>query len=303
MIIPKLRVSPLWSLLFTAGLFASACVAVPPPIESQYNRGVDLYDQGKYAEAIEAYKLALRVNPDDTLAKYNLAVVYQDQGKLDDAETLYREILSRTEDTNSRINLAAILHARGQFDPAVEELKAGLQANRDNPNPASVLGEYLARADKPEEAEHYFLEALKMDDKHAPTYYRLGSLHLKMGRDESGLRHLEKAVELDPEVPVYLEALANEYEHREQISEAVQAFERLSVLQPNREDLFIHLGDIYRTQKFFKEAVSRYWSALAIHPDASSVHQKLLEIYGDMSQEEIAELKKLEQENALAKNP
>lgn len=290
-----------WILMVS--LLCGGCVVVPPPIDSQYNLGVDLYDQGKFAEAIDAYKLALRKDPGDTFAKYNLAVVYQDQGKLDEAEALYREILQTTEDTNSRINIAAIHHSRGQIDSAIEELQAALQANRDNPNPASILGEYLARAGRSGEAERYFLEALAIDDKHAPTYHRLGMLDLKLERAEPGLKRLERAVELGPEVPVYLEALGNEYARRELVFEAIHTFERLSVLQPEREDLFLRLGDLYKGKKLYKEAVSRYWSALAIDPDAPFAHQKLLEIYGDLSQEEVVELKKLEQQNSLAKNP
>ena len=41
---------------------------------SHYNRGNALFYQGKWAEAIEAYKDSLRVNPQDEDAKYNLSV-------------------------------------------------------------------------------------------------------------------------------------------------------------------------------------------------------------------------------------
>ncbi len=37
-----------------------------------YNKGNSLLSQKKYAESIEAYKNALRLNPDDSAAKYNL---------------------------------------------------------------------------------------------------------------------------------------------------------------------------------------------------------------------------------------
>ena len=39
---------------------------------ANYNMGNSLMSSGKYKEAIEAYKQALRQNPDDLDAKYNL---------------------------------------------------------------------------------------------------------------------------------------------------------------------------------------------------------------------------------------
>jgi tetratricopeptide (TPR) repeat protein len=41
---------------------------------SHYNRGNALFYQGKYAEAVDAYKESLRANPRDDDAKYNLGV-------------------------------------------------------------------------------------------------------------------------------------------------------------------------------------------------------------------------------------
>jgi len=53
----------------------SAQAAVPGLKEaSHYNRGNTLFRQSKWDEAIEAYKEALRINPKDENAKYNLGV-------------------------------------------------------------------------------------------------------------------------------------------------------------------------------------------------------------------------------------
>ncbi len=41
---------------------------------SHYNRGNALFGEGKWAEAIEAYKDSLRANPQDEDAKYNLGI-------------------------------------------------------------------------------------------------------------------------------------------------------------------------------------------------------------------------------------
>lgn len=290
-------------MLFFITVAISGCVVIPPPTPSFYNRGVELYDQGKLSEAIEQYRLALRQNPSDTFAKYNLGVVYQDQGKLDEARQLYEDILATTEDTNSRINLAAIHYARGNEDQAIEELQKAIKGNRDNPNPASILGEYLERKSQVSDAEQYYEQALKIDDKHAVTHYRLGRLHIRQTSYDKGLEHLQKAVELEPLVPLYLEALGDEHERRNQDFEAIKTLEQLSVLQPDRVELYIRLGDLYKKKSYHKEAIVRYWTALSIQNDNPAAHRNLKETFELLDNEERDWLHNNKEQGAVAKNP
>jgi len=281
----------------------TGCFNKPAPVESYYNRGVELYDQGKYAEAIDAYKLALRKNPKDLFAKYNLAVVYQDQGKNDQALDLYQEILQNTEDTNSRINIAAIFYDRGDHDLAIKELETAAENNRDSAEPLSALGEYLERQELLEPAEKKYQEALAIDDRHALTYYRMGRLHCRQEKTGLCLENLQKAVELAPETPGYLEALAIQHEKQNHSLEAISLLERVSVLQPERADIFIRLGNLYKSEQLYKNAIQRYWSAIAIKDNDPNVHRNLAKIYGLLSEMELNELEKQEDQNSLAKSP
>lgn len=53
---------------------ASQSALVPLKAAAHYNRGNSLFRQQKWADAVEAYKECLRVNPRDENAKYNLGV-------------------------------------------------------------------------------------------------------------------------------------------------------------------------------------------------------------------------------------
>jgi tetratricopeptide (TPR) repeat protein len=288
--------------LLTAGTL-TACFNKPAPVESYYNRGVELYDQGKYAEAIDAYKLALRKNPEDLFAKYNLAVVYQDQGKHDRALDLYQEILKTTEDTNSRINIAAIYYNRGDQERALQELETAAKNNRDSAEPSSALGEYLVRQNLLGPAEKKYLEALSIDDQHALTYYRLGRLYCQQEKTDLCLENLKKAVELAPETPDYLEALAIQHEKQNHALAAINLLERVSVLQPERVEIFIWLGNLYKSERLYKKAIQNYWSAVAIRDTDPNVHRNLAEIYSLLSEIELQELENQEDQSSLAQSP
>ena len=279
------------------------CSNVPAPIDSHFNKGVEHYDNQHYAKAIEEYKLALRKNANDTFAMYNLAVVYQDQGKTNQAKNLYRDVLKIVEDSFSRINLAGIFYNKGNHDEAFRQLETAADKNPDSAHPLSVLGEFKEREGKLAEAEQNYLKALSIDNQHAPTHYRLGRLHLKREKFAKGIEHLKQASDLEAENPAYLETLGAEYERSGDYLEAVNFYERVSVLEPDRLDIYVKLGDLYKKKTMFKQALSRYWSALALKNDDPYIHRSVLEIYKILSEQEKEQLKTLEGQNSFARNP
>jgi tetratricopeptide (TPR) repeat protein len=286
--------------LFVLLGFFLSCTNVPAPIDSHFNRGVDHYDNKELAKAIEEYKLALRKNPKDTFALYNLAVVYQDQGKNDRAAEIYQDVLKQTEDTSSRINLASIQYSQGKREEAFAQLKTAANKNPDSAHPLSILGELQEQEGMLAEAEKTYLRALKTDSRHSVSHYRLGRLLIKDKRFDQGTEHILKAIDMEPENPAYLEALGGEFERSGKLLEAANMLERASVIEPDRFEVHMRLGDIYKKKKMYQEALTRYWSALSIKGDESYIHRSVLEIYKTLSDLEIEKLKKLEGQSSFA---
>ncbi|CCQ64165.1 TPR repeat:Sel1-like repeat:Sel1-like repeat [Crocosphaera watsonii WH 0401] len=53
--------------------------------------GVALRKQGKYDEAIAAYKKAIEINPNDAFAYNNMGLALDDQGKYDEAIAAHKK--------------------------------------------------------------------------------------------------------------------------------------------------------------------------------------------------------------------
>ncbi len=282
---------------------ASACIVIPPPIESNFNRGVEAYDEGKVADAIRFYKLALSKDPSNHFARYNLAVAYQDQEKYQQAAEHYRLVLKEQEDTNSRINLATILYAQGKTEEALTELHKAAEKNRDDPNPLSVLGHYLEETGKHPEAMQAYHDALEIDAEHAETHFRKGRLEITLGRHNMAEDSLIKAVELDDEQSPYLELLADHYLRQENTLAAIDMLERVSVLESDRVEVFIKLGDLYKGLAYHRQAADRYWQALGIEPDNAYVHRMLKDMFEHLAEEERKKLEELDKTRAVAQTP
>ena len=76
--------------------------------------------------------------------------------------------------------------------------------------------------------------------------------------------------------------------------------ERVSVLEPDRFEINMRLGDIYTKKKMYQEALTRYWSALANKSDEAYIHRSVLEIHKTLSDLKIEKLKKLEGQSSFA---
>ncbi len=77
--------------------------------------------------------------------------------------------------------------------------------------------------------------------------------------------------------------------------------ERVFVLEPDRFEVHMRLGDIYKKKKMYQEALTRYWSALANKSDEAYIHRSVLEIHKTLSDLKIERLKKLEGQSSFAK--
>jgi serine/threonine protein kinase/tetratricopeptide (TPR) repeat protein len=84
------------------------------------NLGIALRDQGKLAEAITAFRDAIRITPDNPTAHQNLGYILHRQGKLDEAVAAYRQAIRlKPDDAVTHCNLGYALHAQGKKAEAI----------------------------------------------------------------------------------------------------------------------------------------------------------------------------------------
>jgi hypothetical protein len=76
--------------------------------------------------------------------------------------------------------------------------------------------------------------------------------------------------------------------------------ESISVLEPDRFEIHMRLGDIYKKKKMYQEALTPYWSALANKSGEAYIHRSVLEIHKTLSDLKTEKLKKLEGQSSFA---
>ncbi|GAC1312687.1 MAG: hypothetical protein NVSMB24_34660 [Mucilaginibacter sp.] len=145
------------------------------------HEGVQLNDQGKYAEAIEKYNQALKIDPENIYADFELAYTLFVSGKgTDGIPYLQKVVAANTSLTAGAYDLLGTIYDKdNQKDKAIEAYNAGIKANPGYQRLYYNLGIVYSRYKQYAEAEKCAIEAIKLDPKHASSQrmYALVTFH------------------------------------------------------------------------------------------------------------------------------
>jgi DNA-directed RNA polymerase subunit alpha len=109
----------------------------------------------------------------------------------------------------------------------------------------------------------------KLEDQashNAEYHYQIASLHLADGQRELGLKHLERAVELDPGHTGALFQLGHANDLAGNDDEAIQFYERCLNHPPLHVGLLINLGILYEDSDKYEKAVECYRKVVNADP-------------------------------------
>jgi len=170
--------------------------------------------QGNLTQAIDAFKQASALNPDNGLILYNLGDMYAATGNLVAAlGSLQQAVIADPRDAYNRAYYAKLLALSGNTAAAKPE---AAQAARLAPANAYAVGQYgvvsyLSR--DPATARAQLSQAVKLDPLRFPEfYYYLGRLDLDGGDLKSARENLTRAVALGSNTPEYTYYLGLSYE-------------------------------------------------------------------------------------------
>lgn len=132
------------------------------PVDPQIQNALGLayYVRGRHPAAEAKYRTALKLAPDFSEAKGNLARLFIDTGRTAEAITLLHEVeadLTYANQDKTFAQLGMAYFANGQLTQAQEYLVRSLQINRDNCTAASYYGRTL------QEMKRYPQSAVALD--------------------------------------------------------------------------------------------------------------------------------------------
>ncbi|MGC8960072.1 MAG: tetratricopeptide repeat protein, partial [Chloroflexia bacterium] len=159
-------------------------------------------DQGNVERARELFQRAA-ADPKHAPVFQAWALLEKDQGNVERARELFQQAAQADPKHAPVFQAWALLEAQqGRPQATRRILEDGLQrvrAPRGRALLLSTLGGLLARQNDLPQAEEYFRQALKLNERDPLTHYHFAvQVLLRSGRRDEACRHLRRALELRP---------------------------------------------------------------------------------------------------------
>jgi tetratricopeptide (TPR) repeat protein len=209
--------------------------------EQFYNKGVNKYNEEKYAEAVKSFDKSAGINSSigkiDSLATFNAALCAELSGAPNDAKTKYIQLIEWNYNQPAIYSsLSEILKAEGDTATALSYLQMGRKKYPENFN--LIIGEtniYLAAGEKDKALELLKL-ALTQDDKNPTIFFAVGTNYDQMGNFEEAEKAYLQAISLKVD---YFDAnynLGALY-----VNKAIEIMDKANALPLNEEKQYVAL--------------------------------------------------------------
>lgn len=216
---------------------------------------LELHKQGKLDEAESRYRELLTFNPDDPETLHLLAMLRRQRGDIGEAVRLvHRAIELSPERAPYYATLAGIeLHAR-RLDLAREHFEKAIELNPNFTGAYAGLGQIAMMSAEPDRAEGFFKLALQANPDQPQVLSSYGNLHLARGDAAAALKFLTRASELAPNDPTVLGSLGRAHLRNNHAAFAEEALKRALALNPEFHPARQLLAEAQMKQQRYREA-------------------------------------------------
>ncbi|GAB4172041.1 MAG: tetratricopeptide repeat protein [Geothermobacteraceae bacterium] len=181
--------------------FLEAVKLDPADAESRAGLAQAYHRKKAYQLAEEQYLKAIEIDGDNPQYQNNIAALYLDMRRWDDAIRHFRlaaDNLLFDRPAVARAGIAAALIQKGDYIAAIESGKKALIDDYQLPQAHYFLGEAYSGIENYDEAVASYQRAIELAPNYLLAHYSLGKVFLKLKQNEQARRELEKVIELAP---------------------------------------------------------------------------------------------------------
>ena len=261
--------------------------------------GTAYYKKGDFQKAVGYLKQATEENPKDSEAVQLLGLSYYLSGRPNDAIPLLEKV--QTWYPMANVDAAYILGVSYIQVKNYPQARVAFARMFDVPADSAASYLFTARMLLRQEfdpiAEEYAQKAVALDPKLPLAHFLLGELYLYKSRVDEAITEFEKEKAINPaHAPTYYK-LADAYSRIQKYDDAERLLQRSIWLDATSTGPYILMGKILEKKGEFDLAVRALQRAVTMDPNNSITHHLLGQAYRDLGRNDEAEkeLKSAEQ--------
>ena len=225
---------------------------------------------------VSASKKQVAKSLTDHAAKEQQALVLINQGQLQDAEAIYRELIAAG--TKNHIvygNLAVIGMMQGRHDKSIPLLQRALEIKPNFPEAHNNLGNALKEQGDLVAATASYNTALQLKPNYPEAHNNLGNALKEQGDLIAAIASYNTALQLNPNFPDAHYNLGNALKEQGDLVAAINSYNTALQLKPDYPDAHLNLGNILQEQGDLVAAITSYNTALQLKPNYPEAHNNL----------------------------
>lgn len=269
--------------LLGVAVIGSAVVAYIPLLSpslmraiSESNLALAFQEDGRLEEAAAHYRRAIEIRPDYAPAYNNLGVMQRSVGLVDQAIATYQQALAIKGDyPDAHYNLANALLERNRPAEAAEHFKIALKSIPEAASASNNLGIALAAQNKTDDAIAAFRAAVAAEPASPIAHRNLADALESAGKVDEAIAEFRSAIELDPKDPTAHYNLAVVLLEAGRHAEAIPELRAVLALAPDEVDAHNNLGIALASTGDLDGAIKQFRQALTIDPRSAAARANL----------------------------
>jgi protein O-GlcNAc transferase len=248
----------------------------PEHINALLQQAVAHHQQGRLAEAEKLYRQVLALAPAQPDATNLLGMIAHHTGHLDAAvELMTRAVALDPNAANFRLNLANALYAKGDLHASATAFRRVLDAVPEHIDALLGLGLALIRLGQHGDAEKILARSSLRNSGRWEAAFYLGCAYQEMGRWEPAVESYERALKLQPGLALALSNLGIVKSQLRRFTEAEADLRRALEIEPNFAAAHLNLGMALLARDKIEEAIACLKRSIALDPSVAEAYNSL----------------------------
>lgn len=212
----------------------------------------------------------------------SLAIQHHQAGRLQLAESLYRQVLEIDPDNEEALHFLGVLaYQLEEYETAIGLIG---KAIRINPNLAEAhynLGKVFDSQDKANEAVDSYRRAITVNPNIAEAHYNLGIVLANQGKLDDAVASYQRTVAINPKDTDGWYNLGNALRDLGKTDDAIDAYRHALEINPRYVKAHNNMGILLKAQGKLDQAIACYERAIDIDPNYADTHYNFANALGD----------------------